>query len=187
MAVEKVVSLFYPDVVIIIASFTEPVLRSTHQKNGISLLFKSCFQNIFSELKRIVEIYHKNLAESRMFSNRFAWLLISPDRQSVSWWSPGITDHKIQNNLCCYMFTMLLLSNPLEKKIKSFFVHSFSLMLYYYFFSKLYFITLVIFIFSVLTIYVSLKALAVHINSINKNSTSLFSLHYFLINRENLK
>lgn len=118
MAVEKVVNLFYPDVVIIIASFTEPVLRSTHQKNGISLLFKFCFQNIFSELKQIVEINHKNLAESRMFSNRFAWLMISPDRQSVSWWSPGITDHKIQNNLCCYMFTMLLLSNLLEKKIQ---------------------------------------------------------------------
>lgn len=89
--------------------------RSTHQKNVMSLLFKFSFQNIFSELKQIVEMNLKDLAESRMFSSRFAWLT-SLDRQSISWWNPGITDHDIQNKLCCYMFTMILLSNLSEKK-----------------------------------------------------------------------
>lgn len=53
--------------------------RNIHQKNVMSQLFKFCFQNIFSELKQIVEINYKGLAESRMFSSRFAWLMISPD------------------------------------------------------------------------------------------------------------
>lgn len=163
MGVENVVNLFYPDVAIIKASFYWTCFRSTHQKNVISLLFKFCFQNIFSEVKQIVEMNHKDLVESRMFSSRFAWLMISPDRQSISWWNPGITDHDIQNKLCCYMFTMLLLSNLSEKNVKSVFVHSCSLKLYYYFFSKLYFTALVIF-FCLLTIYVSLKTLAAQLH-----------------------
>lgn len=93
--------------------------RSTHQKTVTSLLFKFHFKNIFSELKQIVEMNHKDLAEPRRFSSRFAWLVISPDRQSVSWWNPGITHHDIQNKLCCYMLTMLLLSSLTIRKKKS--------------------------------------------------------------------
>lgn len=124
--------------------------RSTHQKTVMFLPFKFRFQNSFSELKQIVEMNHKDLAEPRMLSSRFAWVMVSPDRQSISWWDPSITDPNTQNKLCCCMFTMILLSNLSEKNVKSFFVHSFSLRLYYYLFSKLHFTALVIFIFCLL-------------------------------------
>lgn len=108
--------------------------RSTHLKTVMSLLFKFPFQNTFSELKQIIKINHKGLAEASMFSSRFAWLMISPDRQSISWWKPGKTDWGIQNKLRCCMFTMLLLSNfIMRKNVKRFFGHSFFPRLYYYF------------------------------------------------------
>lgn len=83
--------------------------RSTHLKIVMSLLFTFPFQNTFSALKQIIKINHKGIAEASMFSSRFAWLMISPDRQSISWWKPGKTDHSIQNKLRCCVFKMLLL------------------------------------------------------------------------------
>lgn len=85
-------------------------------KTVMSLLFKFPFQNIFSELRQTTKINHKGLAETSMFSGRFAWLMIFPDRQSISWWKPGKTDHAIQNKLYCCVFKMLLLSNLIIRK-----------------------------------------------------------------------
>lgn len=90
--------------------------RRIHLKTVMFLPFKFPFQNIFSELRQIIKINHICLAETSMFSSRFAWLMIFPDRQSVSWRKPGKTDHGIQNKLRCCMFKMLLLSNLIIRK-----------------------------------------------------------------------
>ena len=150
----------------------------------MSLLFKFSFQNIFSELKHIIIINYKGLAEASMFRSRFEWLMISPDRQSIFWWKPGKTNHGIQNKLRCCMFTMLLLSNLIiTKNVKRFFVHaSFQGFIITFLEAPLY--SSCDFIFCLLIYYVFLKALTVHVSCIQNNSSFVFFCSKLLSNQQ---